>query len=253
MSAWSLRFHGVGNAAAAGALGSAMATIERDGQPWLTIDCGAEGLDHFIAHYGHPPRALFVTHNHLDHVGGFERLFSALQFDPALRGSTRVYVPAGIVPLLHQRVGDYPNVAAEGGANFWDAFRLVPVSDHFWHEGLRLETFAVRHHWPGTAFGLRLRGALAWSGDTRPIPEVLAQAADAGEVVAHDCALRGNPSHSGIDDLEREYPRELLERCVLYHYASREDGDALAARGYRVARPGDVLTLPAHSAIEAQA
>ena len=34
---WSLRVHGVGNAAAV-ELGSAMATIERDGDPWLTID-----------------------------------------------------------------------------------------------------------------------------------------------------------------------------------------------------------------------
>lgn len=253
MSAWALRFHGVGNAAAAGTLGSAMATIERDGLPWLTIDCGAEGLDHFLSHYGHAPRALFVTHAHLDHVGGFERLFSALNYDATLRGTTRVYVPAGVVPLLHRRVGDYPNVAAEGGANFWDAFRLIPVSDHAWHDGVRLQVFPVRHHWPGTAFGLRLRGALAWSGDTRPIPEVLAHAADAGELVAHDCALHGNPSHAGIDDLEREYPRELLDRCVLYHYASRADGDALAARGHRVARPGDVLALATPAAFEAAA
>src|SRR3546814_5327190 len=43
LMAWSLRFHGVGNASAV-ELGSPMATIERDGAPWLTIDCGAEGL-----------------------------------------------------------------------------------------------------------------------------------------------------------------------------------------------------------------
>ena len=58
-------------------LGSAMATIERDGVPWLTIDCGTDGLTRYLAHYGAPPRALFVTHAHLDHVGGFERLFGA--------------------------------------------------------------------------------------------------------------------------------------------------------------------------------
>ena len=75
MAAWSLRLLGVGNASAAGRLGSAMATIERDGRPWLTIDCGAEGLSAYLAHYGEAPRALFVTHTHLDHIGGFERLF----------------------------------------------------------------------------------------------------------------------------------------------------------------------------------
>ena len=239
---WSLRFHGVGNALAV-ELGSSMATIERDGAPWLTIDCGGEGLSAYLTHYGEAPRALFVTHTHLDHVSGFERLFVDHYFDPARRGRTPVYVPATVVPLLHQRVGDYPNALAEGGANFWDAFHLIPVGDAFWHDGVRLETFAVRHHWPRTAFGLRLRGSLVWTGDTRPIPELLRTYADSGELIAHDCALHGNPSHTGIDDLEREYPRELLDRCVLYHYASHAEGDALAARGYRVARQGDAILL----------
>jgi ribonuclease BN (tRNA processing enzyme) len=239
---WQLRLQGVGNASAV-ELGSAMATIERDGEPWLTIDCGGEGLSAFLAHYGHAPRALFITHAHLDHVAGFERLFVDSYFDEAWRGRVRVYVPAPLVPVLHQRVGDYPNALAEGGANFWDAFQVIPVGSAFWHEGERLEVFPTRHHWPDTSFGLRLRGSLVWTGDTRPIPEQLARNADAGELIAHDCALHGNPSHSGIADLEREYPRALLDRCVLYHYASREDGDTLAARGYRVARPGEILSL----------
>jgi ribonuclease BN (tRNA processing enzyme) len=251
MSDWALRLHGVGNASAI-ELGSAMATIERDGRPWLTIDCGGEGLTAFLAQYGHAPRALFVTHAHFDHVAGFERLFVDAYFNASRRGEVVVYVPAPLVPLLHQRVGAYPNVLAEGGANFWDAFRLVPVGDAFWHDGMRLEVFPVRHHWPDTAFGLRLEGSVVWSGDTRPIPEMLARYAGAGELVAHDCALHGNPSHSGIDDLEREYPRELLDRCLLYHYASAADGAALAARGYRVARPGERVGLTPPSAPVAQ-
>ena len=248
--AWTLRLHGVGNAFAT-ELGSAMATIERDGRPWLTIDCGGDGLTAYQAHYGEAPRALFITHVHLDHVGGFERLFVSSWFDEARRGETRLYIPAPIVPLLHQRIGSYPNALAEGGTNFWDAFRVVPVGDHFWHDGLRLEVFPTRHHWPDTSFGLRLRGSVAWTGDTRPIPEQLAKHADAGELVAHDCALEGNPSHSGIDDLEREYPPALLARCLLYHYGSREEGEALASRGHRVAHPGEVVALAAPTAPEA--
>ena len=241
---WAVRFQGVGNASAV-ALGSPMATIEQGGAPWLTIDCGAEGLTAYLDHYGEAPRALFITHVHLDHVAGFERLFVDRYFDPARRGRLRIYVPAPVVPLLHRRVGDYPNVLAEGGANFWDAFQLIPVGDAFWHEGQRLEVFPVRHHWPETAYGLRLPGSLTWSGDTRPIPEMLARFADSDELVAHDCGLHGNPSHSGIDDLEREYPRALLARCVLYHYATEADGTALEARGHRIARPGACFALRA--------
>jgi ribonuclease BN (tRNA processing enzyme) len=240
--AWQLRLHGVGNASAV-ELGSAMATIERDGAPWLTIDCGGEGLTAYMAHYGQTPQALFVTHTHLDHVAGFERLFVSTYFDETRRGKVRVYVPATVVPLLHQRVGDYPNALAEGGVNFWDAFQVIPVGDAFWHDGVRMEVFPTRHHWPETAYGLRLHGSMVWTGDTRPIPEMLARFADAGELIAHDCALHGNPSHSGIDDLEREYPSALLDRCLLYHYGNREEGEILTARGYRVAHPGQVVPL----------
>lgn len=239
---WALRFLGVGNASAV-ELGSANATIERDGAPWLTIDCGAEGLTAFLQHYGGMPRALFITHTHLDHVAGFERLFVATWFDPARRGKVKLFVPATVVPLLHKRVADYPNALAEGGVNFWDAFQVIPVGSSFWHEGVRLEVFAARHHWPESAYGLRLPGSLVWTGDTRPIPEVLARFADAGELVAHDCGLHGNPSHSGIEDLEREYSAELLARCLLYHYASQGDGELLKARGHRVAFKGEVVAL----------
>ncbi|RDY66459.1 MBL fold metallo-hydrolase [Lysobacter soli] len=248
---WQLRLHGVGNASAV-ELGSAMATIERDGAPWLTIDCGGEGLTAYQAYYGDMPRALFVTHTHLDHVAGFERLFVSSYFDDARRGRVKLYVPAPVVPLLHQRVGDYPNALAEGGVNFWDAFQVIPVGGSFWHDGVRLEVFPTRHHWPETAFGLRLHGSMVWTGDTRPIPEMLARYADAGELVAHDCALHGNPSHSGIEDLEREYSATLLARCLLYHYGNREEGEILAARGYRVAHPGQVVALHVPSAVRTE-
>lgn len=244
---WALRFLGVGNASAV-ELGSPNAVIERDGQPWLAIDCGGEGLTAYQARYGALPSAVFVTHVHLDHVAGFERLFVGSYFNPELRGRIRLYVPATVVPLLHRRVADYPNVLAEGGANFWDAFQLIPVGDAFWHEGQRLEVFPVRHHWPETAYGLRLRQSLVWTGDTRPIPEMLARFADAGELIAHDCGLLGNPSHTGVEDLEREYDARLRARMVLYHYASAADGEAMRARGHRVAMPGECLALAAPAA-----
>lgn len=238
-----LHFLGVGSAQAVG-LGSSGAVLERGGEPLLLIDCGPETLARYLEQYGAAPRAIYVTHTHMDHVAGLERLFYRAYFDAGLKGNVRLYAHAALVPHLQGRIADYPNVVAEGGANFWDAFRLVPCSRGFWHDGLWFDVFPTRHHAPMTSFGIALRGAFAWTGDTRPIPEQLAQHAGTREIVAHDCALAGNPSHTGVDDLDREYPADLRRRLVVYHYGSVADGETIAARGYRIAHRGDRIGLP---------
>jgi ribonuclease BN (tRNA processing enzyme) len=239
---WHLHFLGTG-AAHAVELGSSSAVLERDGKPLLLIDCGPDTLDRYLAAYGEPPHDIFITHTHLDHVGGLERLFTRLWFNEALRGRTRVFTHAGLVPWLQARVADYPGALAEGGVNYWEAFRLVPCSRGFWLDGCWFDVFATRHHRPGTSFGLALRGCFVFTGDTRPIPEVLAHYAEGQTLIAHDCGLVGNPSHTGVDDIEREYDEALRHRLLLYHYGSVADGTALAARGYRVAGTGERVVL----------
>ncbi|KRE93793.1 MBL fold metallo-hydrolase [Frateuria sp. Soil773] len=249
---WSLHFLGVG-AAHAVELGASAAVLERDGEPVLLIDCGPDTLDRYLAAYGALPRALFITHTHMDHVAGMERLFIRLWFDERLRGKTRVFLHARLLPWLQARVADYPGVLAEGGVNYWEAFQLVPCTRGFWLDGLWFDVFATRHHVPGTSYGIALPGSFAYTGDTRPIPEVLEQHAGGGELVAHDCGLTGNPSHTGIDDVEREYPPALRERLLLYHYGSAADGAALRGRGYRIAAAGERVALPAPSVPRADA
>ncbi|WP_329740673.1 MBL fold metallo-hydrolase [Dyella sp. A6] len=242
---WHLHFLGTG-AAHAVELGSSSAVLERDGEPLLLIDCGPDTLDRYQAAYaGRLPTALYLTHTHMDHVGGMERLFTRTWFDEALRGRMRVFCHAALVPWLQMRVADYPGVLAEGGVNYWEAFRLVPCSRGFWLDGQWFDVFATRHHRPDTSFGLALAGSFAFTGDTRPIPEVLGRYAEGRELIAHDCGLHGNPSHTGIDDIEREYDAALRARLLLYHYGSAADGAALAARGYRVVTAGQRVALEA--------
>lgn len=240
---FALRFLGVG-AAHAIELGSSGAVIEGDGEPLLLIDCGPETLTRYLDIYQRIPYAVFVTHTHMDHVAGLERLFYRVYFDNEARGRVRIFCHAALVPYLQARVADYPGVLAEGGANFWDAFQLVPCSRGFWHAGLWFDVFPTRHHEPMTAFGLALNGSFAWTGDTRPIPEMLTRHAPEPALIAHDCGLQGNPSHTGVEDLEREYAAQQRRRMMLYHYGSAADGAALAQRGYRVARADECIALP---------
>lgn len=241
---WHLHFLGTG-AAHAVELGSSSAVLERDGKPLLLIDCGPDTLDRYLAAYGEPPQNIYITHTHMDHVGGMERLFTRLWFNDALRGRTRVFAHAALVPWLQARVADYPGVLAEGGVNYWEAFRLVPCSRGFWLDGLWFDVFATRHHRPDTSFGIGLHGSFVFTGDTRPIPEVLAHYALEPALIAHDCGVAGNPSHTGIDDIERDYAAGLRKRLLLYHYGSAADGAALAARGYRIAATGERIALAA--------
>ncbi len=249
---WHLHFLGVG-AAHAAALGSSAVVLEREGQPVLLIDCGPDTLTRYVAAYGALPPALFITHTHMDHVAGLEQLFFKLWFDPDRRGSTRLFAHAALVPWLQARVADYPGALAEGGVNFWEAFRLVPCTRGFWLDGLWFDIFATRHHAPGTSYGLALDGSFAFTGDTRPIPEVLARYSGGEMLIAHDCSLVGNPSHTGIDDIEREYPDDMRAQLMLYHYGSAADGAALVALGYRVASMGQRISLTEPSVPRADA
>ena len=233
---WSLHVLGAG-AANATDLGSSAAVLERDGKPVLLIDCGPGTLEHFLRCYEMLPPVVFVTHCHMDHVAGLERLFHESWFDPARRGKTKIFVHANLMPVLQARVADYPSAIAEGGANFWEGFRLVSFSRGFWLDDWWFDVFATRHHVPGTSYGVALGGCFAWTGDTRPIPEILSVVTDAHTLVAHDCTLVGNPSHTGVDDIGREYPVDLRERLLLYHYGSEADAQALRERGFKVAEP----------------
>ncbi|WP_221796844.1 MBL fold metallo-hydrolase [Oceanobacter mangrovi] len=237
----SLFFHGTGSGGHL-ALGSAAATLQVDQQPLLLIDCGPGTLADFQRRYGCLPPALFMTHAHMDHIADLEILSvrARLQQLPPIP----MFVPLQVIAILHQRLATYPGAMAEGGHNFWQSFQLIPVSSSFEWAGKTFTVYPARHHAPGSAWSLHLPGCFFYSGDTRPIPETLHHCLCGGERIFHDCGLIANPSHTGLDDLAREYTDAVRQRLVLYHYADQAAGEQLADAGYQVASPGDCFELP---------
>ncbi len=240
--ALAFRFMGVGNARAT-ELGSASGTLEINGRPDLLIDCGPHTLDDFSGHYGGElPRAVFLTHLHFDHVGGIEQLFYRSYFTD--HAPIKLIVPAPLVPALHEKLAGSPYILSEGGANFWDAFQLIPAGDYFWLGKRLFNVFPVRHSGYRGGYGIALKGAFFYSGDTRPIPELTAEFATGNALVFHDCAEFGSPAHTGLADFEREYSGDVRERAVLYHYESAAAALRIEATGLRVARQGQRFELP---------
>ena len=240
-----LRFLGVGSAFQEG-LGHASAVVETFSQALhapltLLIDCGPGTLKSFKARYKKLPDAAFITHCHLDHIADFEYFFIQAWFVEPREEKIKLFIPATIIPLIQQRIGSYPEVLAEGGVNFWDAFQVIPVDNYFYWQQLRFNVHEVRHHAPRSAYGLHLSGKFFYTGDTRPIPELIQSEMNQGEIIFHDCGVQGNPSHTGIDDLNREYRESDIARMIFYHYLTQEQQQVFVERGLRPAKVDEVF------------
>ncbi|AOT11272.1 MBL fold metallo-hydrolase [Pseudoalteromonas luteoviolacea] len=232
-------FLGVGDASSE-ALGNSACLLLHKSRPWLLIDCGHDTLNRYKTVLPDElPESVFITHLHYDHVGGLEQLY----FKAAISGKTvRLYVPALLVTQLCAMLR-YTKLA-ELKSDVWHTFILHPVSEYFWHQGVKVGVYPVRHHAPNSAFGLHISGVMFYSGDTRPIPELLLHVTSDSEIIFHDCAVKGNPSHSGIDDLLREYPSKLVSQLWVYHYHSEQDIRYFERAGIKYVTALSPINLP---------
>lgn len=237
---YSLSFLGTGSGGNL-SVGAAAATLEKNGLPLLLIDCGPGTLNAYAERYQGLPDAVFITHTHMDHIADLEILTVRARLAEA--APIPLFVPVGLIGVLHQRLATYPGSMAEGDHDFWQSFQLRPVSDHFTLGQDTFRLYPTRHHAPGSSYALHLPGCFFYSGDTRPVPELIHHVCQASDVIFHDCGVVPNPSHTGLNDLAREYRADICQRLILYHYADEQAALKLSEAGYQVARPGDRFGL----------
>ncbi|MAE20439.1 MBL fold metallo-hydrolase [Candidatus Poribacteria bacterium] len=232
----SLTFIGAGNANSQD-LGNACARLLIDGKE-LLIDFGFTAYNQYKSEFKGVPEAIFITHTHLDHIGGLQALF----FDAYLsKKKVTLFVPVPLISSIHRILASEENLLSEGGANFWDAFNLIPVSDNFWFHKARLLCFQVEHHSYQYGHGLAMTNRFTYTGDTRPVPATLRTVAPAGPIF-HDLSLVKQPSHTHLDEL-CVYEEDQLDRMVFYHLANLDQVKEVEQAGYRVALPGKRFTL----------
>ncbi len=233
-----IEFIGAGSATSTMNNSSAVVSVDSS---LMCIDYGFTTFAAFKARYDKLPDAVYLTHLHMDHCAGLESLFFEALFKS--KKLIKLYIPFHLVARLQRMFGENENILANGQVNFWDVFQLIPVSECFWFEDVKFYSYPVRHHGLNSAFCLQLKGKFFYSGDTRPIPEILNTEVMNNEIIFHDACPLGNPSHSGIDELLDCYSKNILNRMYIYHHDNDKSLALIESKGLKSIKEGDLFKL----------
>ena len=181
----------------------------------------------------HHVRDIFVSHQHVDHVGGLEPLLLWAAIE-SLRerghpptAKTRVFAEPRIIADIRVL---FDAVATVVPRLLGDSLQLIPMVDGAvapLRGGARLTTFLVDHQpVDGGAMGcvVELDGMrLAYSGDTRPAPRLI-EAAQGVDVLIHEVggldehhAEIHRQGHSTAGDVGRAARAAAVGRLILTH------------------------------------
>jgi ribonuclease Z len=215
----------------------------------VLLDTGG-GLDvvRQLVAAGYSPTAVrdvFVSHQHLDHVGGLEPLllWSVIRTLRERGGppkeETRVYAEPRVLSVIERL---FDAVATAAPRLFGGKLRLTPVTDGGTVElrsGARLTTFLV-DHLPvgGGAMGCLFEVAgvrVVYSGDTRPAPRLVQLAQNADLLIHETGGLDAQGAevhrlgHSTAGDAGRAAKAAGVGRLVLTHVPGEKLAEPMLA------------------------
>ena len=220
----------------------------------LLLDCSAAAV-HRMAEEGcdwPDLDAVWVSHFHLDHVGGLAPFLFGTKYAPQMQGRRKpltVYGPRGLEKLLRRfdDAGDYKLFEQPFPL---EVKELAPRAEFEPFAGLRGETFSTPH--TSESLALRLNASdgtsLVYTSDTG-FTEALAGFARAVNLFLMECSFfRSKPvkTHLELEDAMRLARLSGARRCLLAHLYPEWDEVDLAAE---VAKLWDGETLEARDGL----
>ncbi len=191
---------------AAGALApprAATSILLQRGDDAFLLDCGPGSLWRIIES-GVSLRKItnvLISHLHMDHVQGFPELLAHMVFPngttPAVQG------PAGTAGYIARAANLTQLVSRLPGVFVYDTPLTVPVlevadGDERELLGLEIRSAVVPHSPELVCLARRITcegRSLVFSGDTKPVPEIMVPLAESADVLVHECY-----SAEGIED-----------------------------------------------------
>jgi ribonuclease BN (tRNA processing enzyme) len=184
--------------------------------------------------------AIWISHFHLDHVGGLAPFLFGTKYAPQMQGREKpltVYGPRGTLNLLRRfdEAGDYKLFEQPFPLEIKE---LAPRAEFEPFAGLRGETFSTPH--TSESLALRLTESngtsLVYTSDTG-FTEALAGFARAADVFLMECSFfRSKPvkTHLELEDAMRLARLSGARRCVLAHLYPEWDGVDVAAEAAKL-------------------
>lgn len=242
---------GSADAVNSGGRGNSCYLVESTGAKRLMVDCGPTALLS-LRQQGIAPESvggLAFTHLHGDHTGGFPLLCIEAMFGGWRERAVRVLGP----PLSKQSLlavfrAAYAELEPELAARLALSIDELAPGEEREHAGYRVRAFAADHMAPPhQALCLRVTDpagtVIAFSGDTRICPGLLA-AADGAAMLVADCSRLAPPAgaHATWQEWQATLPTLRAESLLLTHL-----GADMRARAPALLE-GLQLPLPVHIA-----